>query len=154
MTELSDFSAARSATIRDAMATINASGMQMLLLIFAAITGTPLIALPYASKVSDFLSSVGLEPRATVSHTTAGTFLADLDRLWDHRAEQKGLLRDRVPVLMERAREEEAAEARKSGQARKGAMLDRIAEIREALDELEGEVDGMPDRSPPIGPVD
>ena len=56
-----------------------------------------------------------------------------------------------VLSAMERAREEEAAEARKSGQARKGAMLDRIAEIREALDELEGEVDGMPDRSPPIG---
>lgn len=82
-----------------------AVGMRLHFLIFAAITGTPLIALPYASKVSDFLSSVGLEPRATVSHTTAGTFLADLDRLWDHRAEQKGLLRDRIPVLMERARE-------------------------------------------------
>ena len=56
-----------------------------------------------------------------------------------------------VLSAMERAREEEAAEARKSGQARKGAMLDRIAEIREALDELEGEVDGMPDRAPPVG---
>ena len=56
-----------------------------------------------------------------------------------------------VLSAMERAREEEAAEARKNGEERKGAMLDRIAEIRAALDELEGEVDGMPDRSPPIG---
>jgi len=47
---------------------------------------------------------------------------------------------------MERAREEEAAAARKQGQDRKAAMLDHIVEIREALDELEGEVDGMPDR--------
>ena len=48
---------------------------------------------------------------------------------------------------MEKAREEEAAEARKRGQDKKGAMLDRIAEIREALDELEGEVGDMPDRT-------
>jgi voltage-gated sodium channel len=47
---------------------------------------------------------------------------------------------------MERAREEEAATARKQGQDRKAAMLDHIAEMREALNELEGEVDGMPDR--------
>ncbi len=46
---------------------------------------------------------------------------------------------------MERAREEEAAAARKHGQDRKAAMLDRISEIREALEELEGEVEGMPD---------
>ena len=81
-----------------------AVGMRLHFLIFAAITGTPLIALPYASKVYDFLTSLGLEPRATVAHTTAGTFLADLDRLWDHRAEQKSLLRDRLPSLLERAR--------------------------------------------------
>lgn len=52
-----------------------------------------------------------------------------------------------VISAMERAREEEAAEARKHGQDRKAAMLDRISEIREALDELEGEVDGVPDKS-------
>jgi Ion transport protein. len=49
---------------------------------------------------------------------------------------------------MERAREEEAAAARKQGQDRKAAMLDHIAELREALDELEGEVDGMPSGQP------
>ncbi|XKH35673.1 polysaccharide pyruvyl transferase family protein [Azospirillum doebereinerae] len=81
-----------------------AVGMRLHFLIFAAITGTPLIALPYASKVFDFLTSLGLEPRSTVAHTTAGTFLADLDRLWDHREEQQALLRSQVPVLQDRAR--------------------------------------------------
>ncbi len=81
-----------------------AVGMRLHFLIFAAITGTPLLALPYAFKVSDFLTSLGLEPRGMASHTTAGTFLADLDRLWDHRAGQKALLRERVPGLQERAR--------------------------------------------------
>lgn len=81
-----------------------AVGMRLHFLIFAAITGTPLIALPYASKVSDFLASLGMEPRAMAAHTTAGTFLADLDRLWDNRAEQKALLRQRVPGLQDRAR--------------------------------------------------
>lgn len=77
-------------------------GMRLHFMIFAAVTNTPLIALPYASKVSDFLLSLGLEPRPL--HTTAGTFLADLDRLWDHRAAQKALLRDALPALQERAR--------------------------------------------------
>ncbi len=77
-------------------------GMRLHFMIFAAVTNTPLITLPYASKVSDFLLSLGLEPRPL--HTTAGTFLADLDRLWDHRAAQKALLRDTLPALQERAR--------------------------------------------------
>ncbi|WP_207458782.1 polysaccharide pyruvyl transferase family protein [Azospirillum sp. SYSU D00513] len=81
-----------------------AVGMRLHFLVFAAVTGTPLIALPYASKVYDFLASLGLSPRATVAHSTVGTFLADLDRLWDHRAEQTGMLRERVPELRERAR--------------------------------------------------
>jgi polysaccharide pyruvyl transferase CsaB len=81
-----------------------AVGMRLHFLIFAAITGTPLMALPYASKVYDFLASLGLSPRAMVAHTTAGTFLADLDRLWDHRVVQKALLRERIPELQERAR--------------------------------------------------
>lgn len=81
-----------------------AVGMRLHFLIFAAITGTPLMALPYASKVHDFLTSLGMEPRSMASHTTAGTFLADIDRLWDHRADQMALLRERVPHLQDRAR--------------------------------------------------
>lgn len=79
-----------------------AVGMRLHFMIFAAISGTPVIALPYAGKVSDFLVSLGIEPRPL--HTTAGTFLADLDRLWDNRAQQKALLKERVPGLQERAR--------------------------------------------------
>lgn len=81
-----------------------AVGMRLHFLIFAAIIGTPLIALPYASKVFDFLTSLGMEPRSTVAHTTAGTFLADLDRLWDHREAQTARLRERVPGLQDLAR--------------------------------------------------
>lgn len=81
-----------------------AVGMRLHFLIFAAITGTPLIALPYASKVFDFLASLGMEPRATVAHTTAGTFLADLDRLWDNHEAQRDLLHRRVPDLQALAR--------------------------------------------------
>ncbi|ALG71607.1 hypothetical protein VY88_00195 [Azospirillum thiophilum] len=80
-----------------------AVGMRLHFLIFAAISGTPVMALPYASKVADFLTSLGLEPRSTVAHTTAGTFLADLDRLWDHRADQEALLRENIPRLQELA---------------------------------------------------
>lgn len=79
-----------------------AVGMRLHFMIFAAAAGTPLIALPYAAKVADFLLSLGIEPRPF--HTTAGTFLADLDRLWDDRAGQAAMLRERVPLLQDRAR--------------------------------------------------
>lgn len=79
-----------------------AVGMRLHFMIFAAVAGTPLIALPYASKVSDFLVSLGIEPRPL--HTRAGTFLADLDRLWDHREEHRSLVARRVPALQAAAR--------------------------------------------------
>lgn len=79
-----------------------AVGMRLHFMIFAAVAGTPLIALPYASKVSDFLVSLGIEPRPL--HTRAGTFLADLDRLWDHREEQRSHVARRLPALQAAAR--------------------------------------------------
>lgn len=79
-----------------------AVGMRLHFMIFAAIAGTPLIALPYASKVSDFLESLGIERRSLRSR--AGTFLADLDRLWDHRDQHRAHVAARLPAIHEAAR--------------------------------------------------
>ncbi len=81
-----------------------AVGMRLHFLIFAAIAGVPLLALPYASKVVGFLEALELPvPSSLQRH--AGPLLAALDRLWDSREELTGVLRDRVPSLQERARQ-------------------------------------------------
>ncbi|WP_207481483.1 polysaccharide pyruvyl transferase family protein [Arenibaculum pallidiluteum] len=75
-----------------------AVGMRLHFLVFAALMGVPLMPLPYASKVTDFLASLGLS-RTPLEHEHAGAFLADLDRLWDHRGEQIATVADRLPEL-------------------------------------------------------
>jgi polysaccharide pyruvyl transferase CsaB len=81
-----------------------AIGMRLHFLIFAALAGVPLMALPYASKVADLLDALGLPRRPVLSEERAGALLADIDRLWDERDEQQELLRDRVPRLQALAR--------------------------------------------------
>ena len=81
-----------------------AVGMRLHFLIFAAVTGVPLIALPYASKVMDLIESLGLPRRMATQDDRAGYLLGDLDRLWDEREAQRDLLRERVPPLQELAR--------------------------------------------------
>jgi polysaccharide pyruvyl transferase CsaB len=81
-----------------------ALGMRLHFLIFGALAGIPIMALPYATKVSDFLDALGLPPRPAMRQQSAGTLLADLDRLWDEREEYLRLLRQRVPELQQRAR--------------------------------------------------
>lgn len=80
-----------------------ALGMRLHFLIFAALRGVPLMPLPYASKVMDFLSSLGLSPKP-LEHEHPGAFLADLDRLWDAREEQALLVAERLPRLRELSR--------------------------------------------------
>lgn len=82
-----------------------AVGMRLHFLIFAALSGVPLMAMPYASKVADLLDSLGLPKRPAVHEQYAGAFLADIDRLWDTRHEQRARLRERVPGLKELARQ-------------------------------------------------
>ncbi len=82
-----------------------AVGMRLHFLVFAALAGVPLMALPYASKVADLLEALGLPKRPAAHEQYAGAFLADLDRLWDNRAGQRTLLRTRVPHLQDRARQ-------------------------------------------------
>jgi polysaccharide pyruvyl transferase CsaB len=82
-----------------------AIGMRLHFLIFAALSGVPLMAMPYASKVADLLAVLGLPKRPAVHEQYAGAFLADVDRLWDSRAAQKTLLRTHVPHLQDLARQ-------------------------------------------------
>jgi polysaccharide pyruvyl transferase CsaB len=79
-------------------------GMRLHFLIFAAISGVPLLALPYASKVLGLFEGLDL-PAPSELQRSAGPLLAALDRLWDGRDELRGELRERVPKLQERARQ-------------------------------------------------
>jgi polysaccharide pyruvyl transferase CsaB len=77
--------------------------MRLHVLIFAALEATPFLPLPYANKVAEFVTAVGVPPPAPVRRESAGPLLAAIDRTWDTREEQRRLLREHVPVLRERA---------------------------------------------------
>jgi polysaccharide pyruvyl transferase CsaB len=79
-------------------------GMRLHVLIFAALSDTPFLPLPYAGKVADFVAAVGVPAPAPVRRESTGPLLAAIDRTWDMREEQRRLLRERVPALRERAR--------------------------------------------------
>lgn len=76
-----------------------AAGMRLHFLIFAATAGTPLMPLPYASKVADLVASLGIADATYVAEARTGTFLASLDRLWDDRDEQRRRIAERLPAL-------------------------------------------------------
>lgn len=80
-----------------------AIGMRLHFLIFAALAGTPLMAMPYASKVADLLDALGLPNHAAVRNRHAGTLIAALDQVWDDREAQRLQLRAKIPELKERA---------------------------------------------------
>jgi polysaccharide pyruvyl transferase WcaK-like protein len=82
-----------------------AVGMRLHFVIFAACAGVPVLPLPYAGKVFDFAQRVGAPALTGVARSEAGPLLAELDRLWDERAENTQQLRQRILVLRERARE-------------------------------------------------
>lgn len=81
-----------------------ALGMRLHFLIFAARQGVPFVALPYASKVEGFIEDVGLEMPA-LSKVTTGRLLAMIDWSWDRREEVRQRIRDAMPDLEARARE-------------------------------------------------
>ena len=87
-----------------------AMGMRLHFLIFAALASVPLLALPYASKVVEFLQALGL-PAPGERQEHPGPLLAAVDRLWDDRDGCAKLLAERVPPLQDKAREA-AAKAR------------------------------------------
>lgn len=81
-----------------------AIGMRLHFLIFAALAGVPLLALPYASKVTAFLERIGLPTPQLLEHEHAGPLLASIDRTWDLRQEQSGLVAARMPAVQQHAR--------------------------------------------------
>jgi polysaccharide pyruvyl transferase CsaB len=81
-----------------------ALGMRLHFLMFAAIQGTPFLALPYAGKVSGFLEALGL-PAPPLNLVNAGRLIAYLDESWDRRRSMRTQIAQALPALQERARE-------------------------------------------------
>jgi len=81
-----------------------ALGMRLHFLIFAAIQGTPFVALPYAGKVSGFLEALGV-PAPPLNLVNAGRLCAFLDDSWDRRRSLRTRIAETLPALQERARE-------------------------------------------------
>jgi polysaccharide pyruvyl transferase CsaB len=82
-----------------------AVGMRLHFLLFAVTSGVPVAALPYATKVVDFLASLDVEGSDPERACHAGTLLSHIDRLWDGRDEQISHVAQRLPALQEAARE-------------------------------------------------
>jgi polysaccharide pyruvyl transferase CsaB len=80
-----------------------AVGMRLHFLIFAALNGVPIVALPYASKVTSFLERLGQPTPPLIHREHAGALLASIDRMWDLREEQRALLQQRMPELKREA---------------------------------------------------
>jgi polysaccharide pyruvyl transferase CsaB len=81
-----------------------AVGMRLHFLIFAALRATPFVALPYASKVTGLLTALGIEV-PPMGNVGVGQLIGRIDRAWDTRAEIHSKLGERVPALVDRARE-------------------------------------------------
>jgi polysaccharide pyruvyl transferase CsaB len=81
-----------------------ALGMRLHFLIFAAIQGTPFVALPYAGKVSGFLEALGV-PTPPLNLVNAGRLIAYLDDSWDRKRSLCTRIAEGLPALQERARE-------------------------------------------------
>lgn len=96
-----------------------AVGMRLHFLLFAAMANVPLMALPYASKVSALLERLGVSAPPPSKREHGGDLLARIDRLWDERDGQRQLLRALVPELQ--------ACARRSATAVTEVLLDAAA---------------------------
>ena len=81
-----------------------ALGMRLHFLIFAALAGTPFVALPYAGKVSGFLDALGV-PAPPLNLVNPGRLIAYLDDSWDRRRSMRTRIAETLPALQERARE-------------------------------------------------
>jgi polysaccharide pyruvyl transferase CsaB len=81
-----------------------AVGMRLHFLIFAGIQNVPFVPLPYASKVSGFLSDLEM-PMPPIAALNVGKLCAFLDRSWDTKSRIKKRLEEKLPPLQERARQ-------------------------------------------------
>ncbi|MEV6924253.1 polysaccharide pyruvyl transferase family protein [Dactylosporangium sp. NPDC051485] len=113
----------RPGQILDLMRSLDlAVGMRLHFLIFAALSGVPLLALPYAGKVFDFAQRIGAPVPRGVVREAAGPLIAQVDRLWDERPQRQDEITANVAAMRQRATE--------TGR-RLGAQLDRIAPLAE-----------------------
>ncbi len=92
-------------------------GMRLHVVMFAALSGLPVLPLPYSGKVFDFARRTGAPALVGVAREQAGLLLAELDRLWDEFPQRRADLHGRVLALQELARET---------YARCGALLDSV----------------------------
>ncbi len=81
-----------------------ALGMRLHFLIFAAIQGTPFVALPYAGKVSGFLEALEL-PAPPLNLVNPGRLIAHVDESWDRKRSMHKRITESLPPLQERARQ-------------------------------------------------
>jgi polysaccharide pyruvyl transferase WcaK-like protein len=78
-------------------------GMRLHFLIFSALAGVPFVALPYATKVTGYNEELqNTDP--SLEHVSAGALLANIDRAWDLRHEQRARTQEALPELRARAR--------------------------------------------------
>jgi polysaccharide pyruvyl transferase WcaK-like protein len=94
-----------------------AVGMRLHFLIFAAVSGLPVLPLPYSGKVFDFARRVGAPALVGVAREQAGLLLAEVDRLWDEYPQRREQMQSRVRELCGLAQET---------CTRCGALLDEI----------------------------
>jgi polysaccharide pyruvyl transferase WcaK-like protein len=80
-----------------------AVGMRLHFLIFAGIQKVPFVALPYATKVSGYLSDLEM-PMPPITALNVGKLCAFLDRSWDTRERIRKRLEDKLPGLRKRAK--------------------------------------------------
>ena len=100
-----------------------AVGMRLHFLIFAALAGTPFVALPYAGKVGGFLEDLGL-PSPPLNLVNAGRLIAHIDESWDRRrADAARSWRRRVPPLQERAQRDAPRSLRRAAERRRKLRL-------------------------------
>ncbi|MGN9758224.1 polysaccharide pyruvyl transferase family protein [Streptomyces sp. SD31] len=92
-------------------------GMRLHVVIFAALSGLPVLPLPYSGKVFDFARRTGAPALVGVAREQAGLLLAEVDRLWDEFPRRQEDMKARVQGLRTLARET---------CARCGALLDSI----------------------------
>lgn len=81
-----------------------AVGMRLHFLIFAGCQGVPFVSLPYASKITGLLQDLEME-MPPLEDVNTGRLLATIDRSWDMRQNLRQRIQERVPVLQQKARE-------------------------------------------------